>query len=56
MNSLGQKAKNVIVKGVKIIGGGVVGLGAIGAISGFDRPVVQQVRQRGAIEQAIRGR
>ena len=51
-----SKVKKVAVKGAKVLGGTVAVLGGIGAISGFDRPVVEQVRQRGSFERAIRGR
>lgn len=58
-DSVASKVKKVALHaltGAKVLGGTVGVLGAIGAVSGFDRPVVQQVRQRGVFERAIRGR
>lgn len=55
-NEVASKVKKVAITGAKVLGGTVGVLGAIGAVSGFDRPVVQQVRQRGVFERAIRGR
>lgn len=55
ITGLGQKAKSVAKKGLKI-GLGTVGvLGAIGAVSGFDEPGAKMVRQRGGFERMIRG-
>lgn len=55
-DSVASKVKKVAITGAKVLGGTVGVLGALGAVSGFDRPVVQQVRQRGVFERAIRGR
>ena len=55
-DSVASKVKKVAVTGAKVLGGTVAVLGGIGAVSGFDRPVVEQVRQRGSFERAIRGR
>lgn len=60
-HGLGQKAESVAKKvgkvaitSAKVLGGTIGVLGAIGAVAGFDKPMVEQNRQRGAIERTLR--
>tara|TARA_R110002126_G_scaffold282458_1_gene430911 strand:- start:567 stop:788 length:222 start_codon:yes stop_codon:yes gene_type:complete len=53
-NSVASKVKKVAITSAKVLGGTVGVLGAIGAVAGFDKPMVEQKRQRGAIERTLR--